>query len=127
MSDTKFVIAINTNKYLPYSETFIKNHIEGVNKFDCIVFASEKIKSGLKPECKSEYIIKDTFIGKVQDVIYKLGFNLPGLLKYLVYNKVSLIHSHFGQNGYASIAVAKKLNIPHVTTFHGLDLSLIHI
>lgn len=122
--DVKPVIAVNTNKYLPYSETFIKNHIEGLSDFVPVVLASERLVDGIHPKCRSEFIIKDSFLGQVKDIMYKLGFSIPSMNDYLREHNVKLIHSHFGQNGYASINVATKLCVPHITTFHGLDISI---
>lgn len=33
-----------------------------------------------------------------------------------------LLHSHFGNTGWANLHVAKKLKIPHVVTFYGMDV-----
>lgn len=115
-------IVINTNKYLPYSETFIQNHIEGLNHYEAVVFASERSKNGLTPKCTNEYIIKDRLLGEITDRAYKLGVIPPAALKYLKNCEVKLIHSHFGQNGYAAIKLAKKLNVSLITTFHGADI-----
>lgn len=120
----KPIIAINTNKYLPYSETFIKNHIEGLEHFEPIVFASEKLEVGLKPECQAEFMIKDLKFGRLKDALYKLGVKIPSLVSYLKDKEVKLMHSHFGQNGYASIKLAKEIGVPHITTFHGVDISI---
>jgi glycosyltransferase involved in cell wall biosynthesis len=117
------VVIINTNKFLPYSETFIKNHIEGVQKYDVVVLVSELLDNGLMVENKPVLVIKNLFLGSLRDILYKLGFIVP-FYDDFKRNNIKLIHSHFGQNGYASLIVAKKLKIPHVTTFHGLDISL---
>src|SRR3990170_931715 len=39
--------------------------------------------------------------------------------------KPVLLHSHFGYDGYDMLPLKRKLRIPMVTTFYGLDLSLI--
>ena len=36
---------------------------------------------------------------------------------------VALVHSHFGNIGYADLRTVRKLRVPHVTTFYGHDLS----
>lgn len=39
-------------------------------------------------------------------------------------NHVVLLHSHFGNRGFADLEIARRLDVPHVTTFYGYDLSL---
>ena len=43
--------------------------------------------------------------------------------KILEENKVSLMHAHFGSMGYKLIGLRKKLDIPLVVTFYGVDVS----
>ena len=37
------------------------------------------------------------------------------------YKNLKIIHSHFGQNGYAALQLKAKLNIPLFTSFYGYD------
>ncbi|MBQ4889122.1 glycosyltransferase [Shewanella sp. MMG014] len=127
MKANKLTVAINTNKYLPYSETFIKNHIEGLQQFNAVVLVSEKLSDGLSVRCDNELVLNTNLFGKIKDIIYKLGIKLPSISRFFKDNNVRLVHSHFGQNGYASIGITKKNSIPHITTFHGLDISLDHV
>jgi len=39
----------------------------------------------------------------------------------LMHEKPALIHAHFGVEGVYALPLAKKLNIPLITTFHGFD------
>jgi glycosyltransferase involved in cell wall biosynthesis len=117
-------ILVTTNKLLPYSETFIKNHVEGLHGFQSMILASELLSHGIQVKCNSIVIIKDLTFGSVQDVLYKMGFILPSMISFLKSHDFKLIHSHFGQNGHASVELASRLKIPHVTTFHGLDITL---
>jgi len=117
-------IAVHTNKLLPYSETFIKNHIEGLITFESIVIGSEREQCGLSLNVKKNFIIKEQRFGKLLDVVHKIGIAVPSLCDFLIKNNTNLIHSHFGQNGYSSVGLAKALAIPHVTTFHGFDISI---
>jgi glycosyltransferase involved in cell wall biosynthesis len=117
-------IAVHTNKLLPYSETFIKNHIEGLITFESIVIGSEEERDGLTLNVKDKFIIKRQPFGQLLDAMHKIGITVPSLCDFLINNNTKLIHSHFGQNGYTSIGLAKALAIPHVTTFHGFDISI---
>lgn len=44
-------------------------------------------------------------------------FDLPGL------KDLSLVHAHFGPDAVMALPLAEKLNIPILTTFHGMDIT----
>lgn len=53
---------------------------------------------------------------------YKLSFQNRSLVEGLIKrNKIDVIHAHFGPSGIELLPVAKKLNIPMVVSFHGID------
>ncbi|WP_194436570.1 glycosyltransferase [Vibrio fluminensis] len=117
-------VAIHTNKVLPYSETFIKNHIEGLQHFSVCLVGSDRVNNGLELAHTETEIITEQLLGKVQDKLYKAGFVSPSLYRKIKALNADLIHSHFGQNGYAMSTIARKLSIPHVVTFHGVDITI---
>lgn len=115
-------IIIHTNKLLPYSETFIKHHIDGLKLFEPVVLYSQKVNGlSVKSETISSAGKSNT---KFSEYAFKLGYISPELKRRLSVHKPVLIHSHFGQNGYASVPISKKLKIPNVTTFHGFDVTI---
>ena len=86
--------------------------------------ASENVEKGLNIPNSESLIIKNQKFGSAKDILFKLGFIPNQIYNFLLQHKVRIIHSHFGQNGFASIPLAKKLQVPHITTFHGLDITL---
>lgn len=40
-------------------------------------------------------------------------------------NGIQLFHSHFGDEGWLNLPVARRANLPHIVTFYGYDLSLL--
>ncbi len=86
--------------------------------------ASENVEKGLNISNFESLIIKNQKFGSAKDILFKLGFIPYEIYNFLLQHKVRIIHSHFGQNGFASIPLAKKLQVPHITTFHGLDITL---
>ncbi|WP_394495480.1 hypothetical protein [Shewanella sp. ENK2] len=125
MKANKLTVAINTNKYLPYSETFIKNHIEGLQQFNAVVLVSEKLSDGLSVRCDNELVLNTNLFGKIKDIIYKLGIKLPSISRFFKDNNVRLVHSHFGHNGYASIGITKKIVFRILQLFMGWIFLLI--
>lgn len=117
-------IVVHTNKLLPYSETFIKSHLDFLKDSSPLLIGSEKLSEGIDISYLDSYAIKEERYGKLLDVLHKLSIYSPTLLKLCQKTGVQLIHNHFGQNGYSSIWLAKKLKVPHITTFHGFDISI---
>tara|TARA_R100001244_G_scaffold15162_1_gene16671 strand:+ start:97344 stop:98399 length:1056 start_codon:yes stop_codon:yes gene_type:complete len=95
-----------------------------VKSFTPYVLASETVKYGLEVQQLENLIIKNLSYGTLKDKIFKLGFIPSELKRFLLNSQIGLVHSHFGQNGFASLKLAKFLDVPHVTTFHGLDITL---
>jgi glycosyltransferase involved in cell wall biosynthesis len=118
------IVAVHTNKVLPYSETFIKNHIDSLQVYFPIIIGNDDISNGLDVSNHPSFMLKHAIFGKLQVIIHKLGFVSPSIYLFMKKNNVNILHSHFGQNGYASVSAAMKLKIPHVTTFHGFDISV---
>lgn len=123
MKDYKKIV-VHTNKLLPYSETFIKSHLDFLKNSSPLLIGSEKLSEGIDISNLDFYAIKEERYGKLLDVLHKLSIYSPTILKLCQTERVKLIHNHFGQNGYSSIWLAKKLKVPHITTFHGFDISI---
>lgn len=121
---SKTTIIIHTNKLLPYSETFIKTHIEMLHNYNVHVLASEILTDGLKVKVLGKTILNSGKFGWVRDCLFKLGMLTPQLRQELKATNAQLVHSHFGQNGFSSLPVAQLLDIPHITTFHGFDITV---
>ena len=120
-------VAIHTNKVLPYSETFIKHHVEGLGDANVTLIGSDRVNRGLVLDKTKVEIINERRFGKLHDILFKLGVSTPAVANVLKNMNASLVHSHFGQNGYAMSPLATKLNIPHVVTFHGVDITIDHV
>jgi|SRR5690554_1834965 len=119
------------------SETFIKNQINNPNLFDKIIITHEVVeKSFDENKVKSVYNINSiplTFNDRILSFIsrnlnrtkkYSLPYSSLNQLESIIKNeKVSLIHCNYGNNAIKIIALAKKLNIPTITHFHGYDSS----
>lgn len=68
--------------------------------------------------------ISQSDLFKIKQAIYLLTRS-PNLFSHLnVLSKLSLIHAHFGPEGVYAMALAEKLKIPFLVTFHGYDITL---
>lgn len=53
-----------------------------------------------------------------------LGRIAPGWLKALRAQRPTVLHAHFGTTAVAAIPIARKLDIPLVVTYHGMDIAI---
>ena len=87
-------------------------------KFHLYDFPSTKIENYLGTD-----VIRPPYL-KIPKNLF-VGFSLLNLSKcikkYGNIKGIKLIHAHFGQNGYASLALKEILNVPLITSFYGYD------
>jgi len=68
-------------------------------------------------------ISQDDFL-KIKQAAYLLTRS-PSLFSHLnSLNRISLIHAHFGHDGVFAMALAERLRIPFLVTFHGEDITI---
>jgi len=115
--------------FLPFSETFIYSYIKNIRQFDQIIMASRRENADQFSYDPDNVYTWDNPDPDVSGLKIPLPHRLllTGKNRYF-YNvlknrKVSLVHAHFGYTAVAVMAVVKRLGIPLVTTFHGLDMS----
>ncbi len=118
-------------QYLDYTENWAFKLIRNIPKTQNIIIAKEFLRYNFYPvdftyiefPVKRIDIENKNFLIKVYNrLVYYLLRLYPSYVKYLLNGKkVDIIHSHFAYAGYDYLSLAKKLNIPHVVSFYGLD------
>ena len=68
--------------------------------------------------------LTDTFGGRRAILALKLFRWVDPFFRRVTKN-CALLHAQFGKNGYVAWPIAKKLNIPFITTFHGFDATFV--
>lgn len=116
------VVAIWRSRWLPPSETFIRDHVSTLNRW-------QPLKLGLFDEPSS--------LGMGADFA---PFHRTGLGRYFhsvasrtqywgVYRGIIqqyqplLLHAHFGPDAVTALPIARRYGLPLVVTFHGYDLT----
>jgi colanic acid/amylovoran biosynthesis glycosyltransferase len=67
--------------------------------------------------------ISDADFYRVKEIFYYLTRS-PKLFRHLdSLKKISLIHAHFGVDGIYAMALAEKLQVPFIVTFHGYEIT----
>jgi len=94
--------AANLKRYRP---TFVTNSLVKPNPFSCVSISESDIFS----------VKQNLFL-----LTRRAGlFGNPEAFK-----KLSLLHAHFGVDGVYAMAIAQRIGIPFVVTFHGYDITI---
>jgi len=117
-------VIVFSNQLLNYSETFIRAQGEALQQFLASYLGSSSVSQGLSLPPHRRYIIQQRALGKLDDMLLKLGILTPRINNYVRSLKPSLIHAHFGPNGLTAIPLAKSCQVPLITTFHGFDVTI---
>lgn len=120
MEDRRAVL-IYTNRLLPYSETFIRDHGRSLRRYQPL-FVGCRRTEGL-PLAKEELVVVNhgTFLGSVRELRFKLNGTAPVFVDQLSARRPALIHAHFGGCGAVALPLAEALHLPLIVTYHGLD------
>lgn len=114
--------------YFRLSENWIHTQLKYLKGFESIVFTNgkENLSSvDWKPAIFSRTDQLPLGIREVDSLaMWMIGY-YPSFYVKAKKEDISLIHSHFGPMGYLCSGLARRLDIPLVTTFYGYDASLL--
>ena len=111
-------IGIYVRTFPRISEAFILEQAQGMMRYEPTFIATTLLK---ETPFKS-VSINDSF--KIKQIIHLLTRS-PNLFENSnLFKKLSLIHAHFGPDGVYAMALAEKLKIPFLVTFHGYDITI---
>ncbi|MGG6293725.1 glycosyltransferase [Leptolyngbya sp. AN02str] len=113
-----------TGLLLPPSETFIRTQGASLQQFTPYYVGSRAVKGLSLPEDRSFVVNSSGTIGSVKEAVFKLTGFAPELEQKIQRLNPALIHAHFGVNGTLAMPIAKRLGLPFITTFYGLDSTL---
>jgi colanic acid/amylovoran biosynthesis glycosyltransferase len=113
-----------TGLLLPPSETFIRAQGEALQQFTSFYVGSRFVTGLSLPSDRTYAINQGNLLGSVVEATFKLTGHAPALHQKIRQLAPRLIHAHFGVNGTLALPVAKRLKLPLITTFYGLDSTL---
>ncbi len=128
-------IAVFNHSFFYLSETFIYRQLAGIPKnTEAVLISPDFQNEDLFPTPNRKVLLKPgpALIKKAADrllptsLINSFRFFVPAYLnieKTLQQEKPDALHVHFGFNGIDIFPTAKKLNIPLIVSFHGVDAS----
>ncbi|MCK5644760.1 MAG: glycosyltransferase, partial [Gammaproteobacteria bacterium] len=125
----KPVVAHLTDEYLPLTQTWLyHNQIINLKRYEPIVIAQSTMNLNKFPTQNVYSIPERSFFSKILDrIITRLTGSYPTRYfeKILKENNAKLLHAHFGTEGVRYLKLKKNLNLPMITTFYGVDVSMI--
>lgn len=121
LTKTKYV-GIYRKVFPRVSETFITKPAGKMLRYEPTFIACQQLKQTNYPTVSINH--NDPL--KIKQTLY-LASRSPYLFRDKnALSKLNLIHSHFGPDGTYAMALAKKLKIPFLVTFHGWDITIDH-
>ena len=125
----KPVVAHLTSTYLPLTQTWLyHNQIINLKRYEPIVMAQSTINLDKFPTQNVYSIPKRSIFSKIFNMIHiKLtgSYSTRYFENIIKENNVKLLHAHFGTEGVRYLKLKRNLNLPMITTFYGMDVSMI--
>jgi len=117
--------------FLPKSETFIYHYISHLQHFHpvCLSWAFANLDQFPVPKddlcllAQKKYTLKWLYYGMQRRYFTVDRAAEEVATSFLRNHKACLIHAHFGTTGVLTLGLKKALDIPHITTFYGFDIS----
>jgi len=126
-------ILVFNQSFFPLSETFVHRQVVGLSRYHAVTALTyryeneDKFPIEVKKELLAPYQgLPDKLVTKALCVLTAksrmLSFqNRSRVSELLKTGKIDVIHAHFGPSGVELLPVAKKLGVPMVVSFHGID------
>jgi colanic acid/amylovoran biosynthesis glycosyltransferase len=126
-------IAIGTQIFLPYTQSWIYRQMMGSGKNIALVVCNEK--ENLEQFPFDHIVVAPSRSLWVRKLTYKLHFILKHMPFFvsgkkqktyfhaLTQYKIDLMHVHFGVMAVEFMQVCRKMNVPLLVTFHGYDIT----
>lgn len=111
------------DRLLPFSETFIKEQGESLERFRPYYLGARPVTGIALPPERTMFIGGQGAIGRVHEVLFKGLHFAPIAMRKIKMLRPVLVHAHFAQDGVEAMAISEALNIPLIVTFHGIDVT----
>ncbi|MBV6623403.1 MAG: glycosyltransferase [Rivularia sp. (in: Bacteria)] len=117
-------LVIFNGRLLPFSETFIRAQAEGLKTFTPYYVGCRFVRGLSLPPERTLVVNNGNFIGKAKEGIFKSLGIAPQLYQQVKQLHPKMIHAHFGVCGALALPFARKLQVPLIVTFHGIDATM---
>jgi colanic acid/amylovoran biosynthesis glycosyltransferase len=115
---------IYTHSMIAGSMTFIKSHAEALRTYTPIYAGAHRI-NGLPLPSDRFYVVNGGGpVGRAKEYCFREFGIAPGFIRMLRKERPAIVHTHFGTCGPSGMALANKLDVPLIVTFHGKDATM---
>ena len=112
-------------RLLPWSETFIGAQVGAMSRYHPVMAGYSRDPHGAGYLAGRDQLLLDehsAFPG-VERLLLKAGRIPRRWLAAIAATRPALVHAHFGTNAPPAILIARKLGVPIVVTYHGVDIA----
>lgn len=110
--------------WLQTSETFIRNQVDSLVRWNASCVGFERVESPLSNETDLA-LYGDSLTERLKQRAAKLLNYSPRLTRHLRTEQPDLVHAHFAFDGMLAVQSARKVGIPFVLTVHGVDVTML--
>ena len=117
-------VAIFRNNLFRVSEPFITDQAAQLRRYRPVYVG--RFRYGAAPEGARSLALGDPLRAlSLPGIVLQMLTRSPDPFRRLLADdRPSLIHAHFGTDGVYALPLARRLNVPLITTFHGFDATL---
>jgi glycosyltransferase involved in cell wall biosynthesis len=124
--DHKSAVLIYADTLLPPTQTFLLAQGEALESFTPYYTCVRYLDRGLRMPSDRTLNLNAVsgIVGSIRELPYRRFGFAPLFFRRIRRRDPVLLHAHFGPCGLSALRLAKWLNIPLVTTFHGFDATI---
>lgn len=121
----KQVVAVFRSDWLPASETFIRYQLASMKNWHPVSIGLGRVQSPLALDT-DQLAMPEAANGGTRRRIFQATRRSRRLAGLVQRSNAAVVHAHFGTNGVLIRPVARRLQLPLVVTFHGVDTSTVY-
>lgn len=116
------MVAVWRNDWLPSSETFIRDHLSALRRWQPMPLGLRRLEDGLNLRpYRAPFALRGW--GRIAWAVERRVGYLGAYDATLLRHRPMLVHAHFGPDAVEVMPIARRHRLPLVVTFHGYDLT----
>ncbi len=125
--DQRRAAVIFRKRLLPWSETFIGAQVGAMSRYHPVLVGySRDSRGAIHLEGREQLLLDEhSALPGLERLLLKVGRVPARWLAAIAATGPVLVHAHFGTNAPPAILIARKLGLPVIVTYHGVDITSI--
>jgi glycosyltransferase involved in cell wall biosynthesis len=123
--ETPRAAVIFRKRLLPWSETFIGAQVGAMTRYHPVLAGYSRDPRGAVYIESRQQLLLDEYsaMPAIERLLLKVGRVPPRWLAAIAATGPALVHAHFGTNAPPAILIARRLGVPVLVTYHGVDIT----